>query len=526
MNRGIASEYLPTDGSGTLPPNDPEAECGVLGCILTDPKECAGRAQEWLPDPSAFYELRHQEIFKEMIAMEMERVAIDVITLQARLKSRGILEEIGGIGYLASLQDAVPSASNLDYYLEIVREKFVFRRWIALCDDVKDRIQNFKGKEQVDVAELTAQVSTELFKLCETNQRSMEKPMREVIVEVHDQVLSKFRRGVKHQVGPQTGFNYLDNILPGLGKGQLIVEAARPRTGKTAKMMQTAEHIAGVEKVPVAVFSLEMTAVSLGSRAIFQRGGADMTKFLNGFMSDRDVEKLTVAGTQLGKLPLWIDESPRLAIEDLEIRARRMVRQHGVAVIFIDYFQLLYVRNRHRQWSKSDELAECSMRLKGLAKELNLPIYLCAQMNREIERETHRRPRLSDLRDTGQLEQDADVVMFLWKPDIGSDAWKKRILEILPRVPVQEDWRTEKTWKKNLSVVTCTVEKQREGRSGEDATLIFIKPWTRFVDAFAPVGRSHHGEEAAPADEPPMPEPDEPEELEERGARSGGRWPD
>src|SRR6185437_9284430 len=195
------------------------------------------------------------------------------------------------------------------------------------------------------------------------------------IVEVHDQVLSKFRRGVKFSIGPTTGFNYLDNILPGLGKGQLIVEAARPRTGKTAKMMQTAEHVAGVCKVPVAVFSLEMTSVSLGTRAIFQRAGSDITKFMNGFMSDSDVQKLTLAGTQLSKLPIHIDESSRMAIEDLEIRARRLVRSYGVGVIFIDYFQLLYVRNRNRQWSKSDELAECSMRLKGLAKELNIPIY-------------------------------------------------------------------------------------------------------------------------------------------------------
>lgn len=466
-----------------LPPHSLEAEQGVLSCMLQSPAECVGDAIEALRgDSLAFYDERHRVLFTTLQAMHAAGTAIDLITLQQKLKDAALLEPLGDLPYLRQLEDAAPSPANLSYYLDVVREKFSLRKWLQLCGRVMGEISEYEG----NVAELVARVSTDLFKLCEDNLRTNEKPMREVIADVHEHVLEKFVRGRKHKIGPQTGFNYLDSILPGLGKGQLIVEAARPRTGKTAKMMQTAEWIAGVEKIPVAVFSLEMTATSLGSRAIFQRAGADITKFLNGFMSDADVQKLTIAGVDLAKLPLYIDESPRLAIEDLEIRARRLVRRHQVGVIFIDYFQLLYVRGRHKQWSKSDELAECSMRLKSLAKELQIPIYLLAQMNREIEKETHRRPRLADLRDTGQLEQDADVVMFLWKPDISSEAWERRIADILPRVPVPEDWRSLKRWKENLAIVTCTVEKQREGRSGEDASLVFIKPWTRFVDAYRP----------------------------------------
>ncbi|MBF8281286.1 MAG: replicative DNA helicase [Anaerolineales bacterium] len=471
-----------------LPPHSLEAEAGVLGCCLLDPGDALCDALEALPESQAFYDARHQCIFETLRGMQRDQVAVDLITLPVRLQQGGVLEEVGGLAYLAGLQDATPSAANLPYYLGIVREKHTLRRWLALCAETTARI----WQDTPAVEDLSASISTALFKLCEAGQSAGERLFKAVLADVQEQVLDKFQRGVKHKIGPMTGFNYLDNILPGFAPGQLIVEAARPRTGKSAKLMQTAEYIAAVEKLPVAVFSLEMSATSLGTRAVFQRAGADLTKFLNGFMADADVQKLASAAMDLCGLPLFIDESPRLAIEDLEIRARRMKRQHGIGIFFIDYFQLLFVRNRHKQWSKSDELAECSMRLKALARELKTPIYVAAQMNRQIEQETNRRPRLADLRDTGQLEQDADVVMFLWKPDITTETWvgndskPGKIADILPRVPVPETWRQKAGWKKNLAIVECTVEKQREGRSGEDATLVFIKPWTRFVDAYRP----------------------------------------
>jgi replicative DNA helicase len=466
-----------------LPPHDAEMEEGVLGCQLIAPVECVEEVLLKLKgDAAAHYDLRHQIIQAELFEMFNGKIPIDVITLQQRLKDKGLLEQVNGIAYLSQIQDAVPSAANLAYYLDIVREKYLLRKWIQLCTEVVGRIYDYEG----EVDALTNEVSQDLFRLCETGQEANEKPFREVVVEVSEKYLEKFRRGVKFRIGPQTGFNYLDSILPGFGNGQLIVVAARPRTGKSAIVMQMAEHIALVEKIPCAIISLEMSAASLGVRAVFQRAGADLTKFLNGFMSDADIEKLACASADMMKMGLFIDESPRMCIEELEVRARRMVRRHKLGVLFLDYFQLLYVRHPSKQWSRADELEHCSMRLKGLAKELNIPIVICAQLNREIDKETTRRPRLSDLRNTGQLEQDADVIMFLWKPDLSSKAWEKRVADILPRVPVSEDWKQLRTWKKNLAIVTCTVEKQREGRSGEDATLVFIKPWTRFVDAYRP----------------------------------------
>jgi replicative DNA helicase len=468
-----------------LPPNAAEAEKGVLSCVLQNPAECLDDAREVITDERAFYDLRHQCIWHSLLTMQEKGEAINLITVKQRLLDAGLLEQLGGVVYLMEVEGASPSPSQLPSYLGLVREKYWLRRWIALCTEIVGEVYECER----DVEGLVGRISTEVFKLCENATKSTEQTLREVMLQVHEQYLEKFRRGVKHKIGPMTGFNYLDNILPGLGRGQLIVIAARPRTGKSAMMMQVAEYVAAHEATPCAVFSLEMTAVSLGARALFQRAGSDITKFLNGFMSEADVQKLVMATEELAKLEVHIDESARMSIEDLEIRCRRMVRRHKLGVIFVDYFQLLYVRNRQRQWSKSDELAEVSMRLKALAKELNVAVVLCAQMNREIEKETHRRPRLSDLRDTGQLEQDADVVMFLWKPDVSSEAWEKRVADILPRMPVPEDWRMVKTWKKQLAIVTCTVEKQREGRSGEDATLVFIKPWTRFVDAYKTVAQ-------------------------------------
>ncbi len=505
--RALTNAATPVD---RLPPNAPEAEQGALGCVLIadDPPAALDNLLEILKTADAFYDLRHQTVYHALVEMRGKKEPIDIITLQQRIKDRGLLDEIGGIPYLNVLQDSVPSAANIAYYCDIVAEKHLLRRWLAICASITTRIYDFEG----DVDQLTDEISRDLFKLCEARTRSTDRPMTDVIADVHEKYISKFRRGVKHKIGPMTGFNYVDNILPGLGGGQLIVLAARPRTGKSAWMMQVAEHIALAEKIPVAVFSLEMTAVSLGARAVFQRAGADMTKFLNGFMEKPDVEKIMAASTELSVDNMRIDEAASLSIEDLEIRARRMVARHGIGVFFVDYFQLLFVRARQRNWNTNDELGHVSRRLKALAKELNVPIVVCAQMNREIEKETHRRPRLSDLRDTGQLEQDADVIGFLWKPDVSTDRAKKRVQQILPRLQmVPADWRLEAAWKKNLAIVTLTIEKQREGRSGEDATLVFIKPWTRFVDAYNPVTAQAALPEtpAAAEPEPPNPETDE-----------------
>lgn len=468
-----------------LPPYSGESESAVLGCCLQD-GDLVGDVAEQLPDENAFYDLKHRIVWTHLTKLYGAKTKPDEIVLRQSLRDSKLLEEIGGETFILGLVNSAATSTNWQYYTEIVRDKWLLRRMLTACTESATELMDGSG----DVQNLLARAEQRVTQAAETRLASTEKTMGQVINDVHDNVLEKFRRGCKMLIGPPTGFNYLDNILPGLGRSQLIVLAARPRTGKSAMMMQIAENIAIASKMPVAVFSLEMSARALGSRAIFQKAGADYTKFVNGFLVEADVQKLVGSGLQLRELPIFIDESPRMAIEDMEVRARRMKRKHGVGAFFIDYFQLMYCRNSKRQWSKADELAEVSMRLKGLAKELDAPIFLCAQMNRQIELDTQRRPRLSDLRDTGQLEQDADVVMFLWKPKVPEDEGKIR--NILSRVPCPAEWKTierngeDKTWRHYLTLVNCTVEKQREGRSGEDALMVFIKPWTRFVDAYRP----------------------------------------
>lgn len=479
-----------------LPPHSVEMESGVLGCVLLDPNGSMEALLERNWTAARFYDLRHQQIWTALAQMHAARKPIEIITLQEWIRQTIGWEKIGGLPYLLQLQDVVPSAANLDYYAESVHEKYVCRGWLALCANIVDRIYNHEGT--VDL--LSDQVSRDLHQMCERSAglQECEKTMAEIVADVHDEYLAKYRRGVKRRVGPQTGFNYLDNIVPGLGPQQLIYIAARPSMGKSALMLQMVANMAEGGD-PQGVFSLEMTGGALGARAVFERGGADMIAFLNGFMKEEDIQKLTNSSASLGKLPIVIDDTPQLTIEEIKIKARRMVKKHGIKVLWLDYFQLLTSRDTRRFSSRNEEMGYCSRELKALARELKIPICVLAQMNREIEKDGHRRPKLSDLRDTGQVEQDADHVWFLWKPKLDSDAWKKRIADILPRIPVPADWRLEATWKKHLSIVMLTVEKQREGPSHEDATMVFIKPWTRFVDAYTPAGNQGNFETARPA---------------------------
>lgn len=480
-----------------LPPHSEDMERGVLGCILLRPEDCLDPAAERLPDPQAFYDLRHQEIYGELLALRAARLPIDLLTLQQRLKDRGLLEQIGGIPYLNQLQDGVPSAANLSYYLEIVAEKHWLRRALALCAEITGRIYDFAG----DVEALRDQIAQDLFMLCEDRAQSTDQPMSAVLAAVHEQFIKSARRGVKRKVGPMTGFNFVDNVVPGFGRGEFVVIPARPSTGKSAWAMQVAEYQVLREKEPAALFTLEMTAANLGFRAVCQRGGVDMVQFLNGFFQTSDMEKLAGASQDLSVETLRVDEAPGLCIEDLEIRARRLVARHGVRVLWIDYLQLLSVRQRQRQWNTNDEVAHISKRLKRLALELKITVVALSQMNREIEKEIGRRPRLSDLRDSGQIEQDADIIAALWRPDLSTNKMKAAIADILPRMDmVPQNWRHEREWKNHLEIVKLTILKQRNGPSNKDATLVFIKPWTRFVDAYRPGADTRPGAgEPAPA---------------------------
>jgi replicative DNA helicase len=495
-----------------LPPHSPEAEQGVIGCCLLAPEDCVDQAAEYFRGHIAvFYDLRHQAIYNALLAMREAQTAIDVITLQQVLKEWNQLEEIGGLSYLSSLPDTVPSAANVSDYLAIVWEKYLLRRLVHYCTEAVGRVYEHEGEPDA----LFDEVERDLLAINETRLPSTARSAKDAVVRAMD-AIGEFRRGVKRSVGPSMGFNYLDNIIPGMAPGDFIILAARPSTGKSAMAMQICEHVAGKLGLPTVFFSLEMTEQSLLMRQIFTRAGANLMKFNNGFLENRSLPDIVDAATAISKMPIYYDESPDLSIEDLEVKLRRMARMQGIKFAVIDYFQLLHARRRQSQWSKTDEMAHISKRIKILAKELAIPILVLCQMNRDIEKDFQRKPRLSDLKDTGQLEQDADIIIFLWRPETVRERWEQKLNRIFATLDVPEEWKhwdshTDTTgvkwrpWREYLSIVTATVAKQRNGPSEKDSTLVFVKEWIRLVDAYARTRRKEDEEEAADSGAPAPP---------------------
>jgi replicative DNA helicase len=443
-----------------LPPHSPEGEQGVLGCVLISPNECMGECIEKLKDngKEAFYDLRHQTIFEALMEMFDTREAIDIITLQQRLKDRGLLEQIGGIPYLSQLQDAVPSAANLSYYLDIVREKFLLRKMISVCTEVVGRVYDYEG--EVDM--LLDEVERDVLRISESRAQGGVMTTKDLVGKAIGTIENFFgRKGTLSGIG--TGFADLDRMTDGLHSGEMIVIAARPSMGKTSLAMNIVEHVGMDEKLPVGVFSLEMSAESLVLRMMCSLARVNLRSIRDGFMSESDFPKLTSAAGKLANSKLFIDDTAGLSILQLRARARRLSQQHGIKLFVIDYLQLLHSTSRRSQDNRQQEIADISSGIKALAKELKVPVIVLSQLNRELEKDKSRKPRLSDLRESGAIEQDADLVGLLYKPDAGDDEGAG---------PEESDGVP----------VNLLIAKQRNGPTG-DVNLTFLKPYTRFESA-------------------------------------------
>lgn len=449
-------DVLKTD---RLPPHSPDAEQGVLGCVLLSPNECLGLCIEKIKnDAEVFYDLRHQTIYTTMLEMFDARQQIDLITLQQTLKDKKQLEEVGGIAYLNTLQDAVPSAANLTYYLEIVSEKSLLRNMIRTCTDVVGRVYEHEG----EVDALCDEVERDILRISESRVAGgvagIKDLVRKAISTVED---FHARQGMLTGVG--TGFTDLDKMTSGLHAGEMIVVAARPSMGKTSLAMNIAEHVAVDLKLPVGVFSLEMTAESLVLRMLCSRSRVNMRSVREGFLVERDFPKLTSAAGQLAGAPLFIDDTSGLSILQLRAKARRMCQQHGVKLFVIDYLQLLHSTARRAE-NRQQEIADISNGIKALAKEQGVPVIVLSQLNRDLEkRGPGERPRLSDLRESGSIEQDADLVGLLYKDLKG-----------------KED--DEPEFEQDAVPVKLFIAKQRNGPVG-DVDLTFLKSYTRFENA-------------------------------------------
>ena len=454
-----------------LPPHSLEAEQGVLCCTLLDPNQCIGECIEKLKDDgkSAFYDLRHQTIYETLSGMFNERRPVDLITVQQHLKDRQLLEQVGGIAYLSQLQDAVPSAANLSFYLDIIREKYLLRKLIQTCSSVVSRVFEFEG----DVEALLDEVEKDILHVNESREQNEVKDVKKLVNEALVTIEHFFNRKGELS-GVATGFADLDKMTDGLHGGEMIIVAARPSMGKTSLAMNIAEHVALELGHAVGVFSLEMSASSLVLRMLCSLARVNMRNIRDGFMSEADFPKLMSASGRLAAAKLLIDDTAGLSILQLRARARRMHQQHGIKLFVIDYLQLLNSTARRAQENRQQEIADISSGVKALAKELNVPVIVLSQLNRELEKDKSRKPRLSDLRESGSIEQDADLVGLLYKPDAGDD----------------EDGAAPD--ESEGVAVNFLIAKQRNGPTG-DVNLTFLKPYTRFE------GRSKFSDEDVPA---------------------------
>lgn len=439
-----------------LPPHSPEAEQSVLGCLLLDARQSVPLCVEKFKTFDVFYDLRHQTIYKTIVELWDENEAVDLVTLYERLKCWGLAEQVGGVAYLGALMDCTPSANNASYYIEIIVEKFRLRQMIKICVESVSRMYDAEGY----VDELLESVEAEILRVAEgridTSTPSVQVLVHEAIREIEQ---LQERQGMIS--GIATGFTDIDKMIDGMHGGDMIVIAARPSVGKTSLLLNIADQVSVDQRLPVGVCSMEMTGRQLVMRMLCSRSRVNSRNIREGFLAQRDFPKLTNAAAHIGGAGLYIDDTAGCSILQIRARARRWVQQHEIKMLGVDYLQLANAGMKCD--SRQDEVRIISVGIKNLAKELNIPIVVLCQLNRDIEREKNRTPRLSDLRESGSIEQDADVVIMLHRLKRGDD-------------DEEEDHSAE------CVPIGALIAKNRNGPSGE-VGLTFLKAYTRFESA-------------------------------------------
>ena len=435
-----------------IPPHSIEAESSVLGGLLLD-NGAWDRIADLLND-SDFYRYEHRLVFSAIASLVNASRAADVITVHDKLQSLGKAEEVGGLVYLNALAQYVPSASNIRRYAEIVRERSILRKLVSASDEISTAAFNpqCKGVDQIlDEAE------QKIFHIGEEGSRMKQgfQSMESLVVQLLGRV-EEMSNNPNDITGVPTGFYDLDRMTSGLQAGDLIVLAARPSMGKTALAINIAEHVALNEGLPVAVFSMEMGASQLAVRIVGSIGRIDQGRLRTGKLQDEEWPRLTEAIEKLRNVSLHIDETPGLTTSELRANARRLARQCGrLGLIVVDYLQLMSVSAGMSDENRATAIGEISRGLKMLAKELQCPVIALSQLSRGVESRTDKRPMMSDLRESGAIEQDADVVMFIYRDDYyNKDSKEPNVAEVI-------------------------ISKQRNGPTGT-AKLAFLKNLTRF----------------------------------------------
>jgi replicative DNA helicase len=398
---------MPVDTTLEKPlPNNLDAERSVLGAILLD-NNALNTAIENLRAEDFFLD-QHRRVFTQMIALGEAQQAIDLITLTEELHRRGDLEASGGAPYLASLADGMPKVSNVEHYARIVKEKAMLRNLIHTTHNIQQRA--FEGEDGADMILDNAESS--IFLLAEDRVKAGLIPVKDIVRDNFERLEKIFKEG-KSITGIPTGYVELDKLTSGLQPSELLILAARPSQGKTALALNLAENIAIRAGQPVAIFSLEMSKESLLQRLVASVAQIDAHKFRTGHLSRSDWTSMTDALGTISSAPLWVDDAGSISVLEIGAKARRLKRDKGLSLLIVDYLQLITARGRFG--NRQEEVASISRGLKGLAKELQIPVLVLSQLTRAPERD-ERGPQLSDLRESGAIEQDADVVMFIYRP--------------------------------------------------------------------------------------------------------------
>ncbi|MCL6581913.1 MAG: replicative DNA helicase, partial [Firmicutes bacterium] len=390
-----------------LPPQNLEAEQSVLGSLLLD-RDAIATAVELLR-PEDFYEEVHQLIFQAVVRLYDQNRPVDVVTLAEELRREGHLERVGGASYLGTLARAVPTAANVRHYAEIVQAKAMLRALIK----AGTRIVGWAYEDTDDPRSLVDRAEQLIFDIAQDRVRHPYTKLKALLVRAIDR-LEKLYETKSRVTGVPTGFWELDEITSGLQPSDLVVLAGRPSQGKTTLAINIARHVAVRFGLPVGFFSLEMSADQVALRFLAAEGPFDAHRMRSGDLDERDFQRLAEATGRLGEALIYIDDSPALSVLELRSRARRMKRDHNAALIIIDYLQLM--RGNPRAENRQQEISEISRSLKALARELDVPVLALSQLSRAVEGRPDRRPQLSDLRESGAIEQDADVVAFIHFP--------------------------------------------------------------------------------------------------------------
>ncbi|PKR83469.1 replicative DNA helicase [Heyndrickxia camelliae] len=432
-----------------MPPQNIEAEQAVLGAVFLEPSSLITASEILIPED--FYRNAHQIIFNIFLKLNDEGKAVDLVTVAEELAATKQLEDIGGISYLSELAGSVPTAANIEYYAKIVGEKSLLRRLIRTATTIAT--EGYTREDEVD--ELLSEAERSIMEVANRKNAGAFHNIKDVLVRTYDNIeLLHNRKG--DITGIPTGFTELDSMTAGFQRNDLIIVAARPSVGKTAFALNIAQNVGTKAGENVAIFSLEMGAEQLVMRMLCAEGNINAQNLRTGSLTDEDWRKLTMAMGSLSNSGIFIDDTPGIRINEIRSKCRRLKQEHGLGMILIDYLQLIQGSGRSNE-NRQQEVSEISRSLKALARELEVPVIALSQLSRGVEQRQDKRPMMSDIRESGSIEQDADIVAFLYRDDYyDKESENKNIIEII-------------------------IAKQRNGPVGT-VSLAFVKEYNKFVN--------------------------------------------